>query len=170
MFNFMKCSHLIYGANQEYCISFQKGAEDFIIYRRYCHHNFKVKIDHDNKEGCSIVNLKHLKAFCIADDINLKLYAEEEFKLIGRNNIFNGAKNGTSSLESLQNAGQSDNANGAQQGADEKILNIRASHCGALVAALVGRELTMGLHEVLYLCVYQVRSASGGKELSLDLK
>jgi hypothetical protein len=51
MYNFIKCSSLLFGSRVRYGIAFKVNQPGFDIITRTCYHNFKVCIKIGNFEG-----------------------------------------------------------------------------------------------------------------------
>jgi hypothetical protein len=68
MYNFIKCSSLLFGARVRYSIAFKSGETSFDIFTRRCYHNFKVCINTTSFEGASGVELGNYGRFALAQN------------------------------------------------------------------------------------------------------
>lgn len=78
---------MISSSKYEFNVTYKHGEPDFIIYQRYCHHNFKVQIDYDSKEKSQCANLSTFGAYFVTEHNKVKLYRQEDFSPISDHEI-----------------------------------------------------------------------------------
>ena len=80
IFNFMGCIYMVQSLSKETIVSYQVGSEDFIIYKRNHHHNFKVCVDYKEHQESIALDIKKCKAHCISDGLKLTFYSDTDLQ------------------------------------------------------------------------------------------
>ena len=80
MFNYMGCSHLMFGSKVKYGISYKTNMRSIQIYRRAYWHNFKVPILVENLERSKALELPSLNMFIVTKIDKVIIYDSETFE------------------------------------------------------------------------------------------
>ena len=80
MFNYMGCSHLMFGSKVRYGISYKTNMRSIQIYRRAFWHNFKVPILVENLERSKALELPSLNMFIVTKVNKVIIYDSETFQ------------------------------------------------------------------------------------------
>jgi hypothetical protein len=79
-YNFMDASQMIFGPSKKgFCIAYSEHQEDFNVYTRKYHHNFKVSISDENLEGAVGANLNTSQMYIIADEREVAIYGMDDY-------------------------------------------------------------------------------------------
>lgn len=74
MYNYIKCSSLLFGSRVRYGIGFKANQPGFDIFTRTCYHNFKVCINIGDFEGAVGCQLSTIGAYAMAESTNIGIY------------------------------------------------------------------------------------------------
>jgi len=101
MWNFMKCSQMMFGARVKYGISYKQNQPGFQIYTRKYYHNFKVCLNTDNYEGAFGANLSKSLKYILADRTKISICNQHDFKVVQQWEIECGCKHSHGDVQIL---------------------------------------------------------------------
>lgn len=82
MFNYMKCSQMLFGKARKYSITFKTNQPNFSVYRKKSEHDFKVNLVNRNLEGAVAIQLDSIGLFVVAHESDVKCYDDETFMCV----------------------------------------------------------------------------------------
>lgn len=66
MYNYMKCSQMMFGSRVKYGITYKTNEKSFDVYRRKYQHNIQSCVNHQNFEGCKSLELVSSNVFLVS--------------------------------------------------------------------------------------------------------
>ena len=79
MYNYMRCSSLMFGARVRYGISFRQSEPGIHIYKRKQFHNFKCCIDNHNYENAFCDEIKSVGQYIVAKGTHIHVSSLKDF-------------------------------------------------------------------------------------------
>ena len=143
IFNFMGCTYLVQSQSKETQITYQVGSEDFIVYKRNYHHNFRVAVDYKHHRECIAIDVKKCQVHCISDGLKITFYSDKKLK----------------QLKDIPQV-QVENQN------QERILNMKiCKYHEETLVVFIGKILPKGVKKVTAIKVYQLNYDNGEENL-----
>ena len=87
MFNFLKCSQLMFGSRVLFGIAYKENQAGFQIFSRKYYHNFKVQISKENMIGSKGCTLSSMNAFIITHGMNVTIKQNGSFEVLQSWNV-----------------------------------------------------------------------------------
>lgn len=128
----------MFGARVRYGIAFKVNQPAFDIFTRSSYHNFKVMIKSDNMEGAAGCQLTSLKAYAIAESLDVGIYNHSDFSMrqnLKVERVFEGSNINKNKFE---------------------ILYIQSSFDHKRIAVLIGKRLIKDQFDISELAVYKL--------------
>ena len=81
MYNYMKCSQLVFGRKLKYCVTFKINQKGIDIYRRQYEHTFKGLINNEDFNNSSVIESKKLGSILISRKDKIMVYDSTDYTL-----------------------------------------------------------------------------------------
>ena len=79
MYNFMKCTQVMFGKKVRYGITYKNNERGFDVYERKAMHNMKVKVQGQSYEGSKGLEIATMKAYIVTEVDKINIYDSISF-------------------------------------------------------------------------------------------
>lgn len=83
MYNYMKCSQMMFGSKVRYGITYKTNQRSFDVYRRKYQHNIQTVVNNDNFEGCKGLEILTSNIFLVSKVDKVLIFDIDTFKQVG---------------------------------------------------------------------------------------